>query len=71
VERALRAAEVAQGGLGGAGSALVRHPRVKRLSFVGSLRMGMAVQSSAAEVAVKSIRLTWIAVIPSLLISNC
>lgn len=39
------------------GSALVRHPRVKRLSFVGSVRTGMAIQRSAAEVAVKSISL--------------
>jgi betaine-aldehyde dehydrogenase len=39
------------------GDALVRHPRVKRLSFVGSPRTGMAVQRSAAEVAVKSISL--------------
>ncbi len=39
------------------GSAIVRHPRVKRLSFVGSVRTGMAIQRSAAEVAVKSISL--------------
>ncbi|AQV99237.1 aldehyde dehydrogenase (plasmid) [Cupriavidus necator] len=39
------------------GSSLVRHPRVKRLSFVGSVRTGMAIQRSAAEVAVKSISL--------------
>ena len=37
------------------GSALVRHPRVKRLSFVGSARTGMAIQKSAAEVAVKHV----------------
>ena len=30
------------------GNALVRHPRVKRLSFVGSARTGMAIQRSAA-----------------------
>jgi betaine-aldehyde dehydrogenase len=40
-----------------AGNALVRHPRVKRLSFIGSVRTGMAIQRSAAEVAVKSISL--------------
>ena len=40
-----------------AGNALVRHPRIKRLSFVGSIRTGMAIQRSAAEVAVKSISL--------------
>lgn len=39
------------------GEALVRHPRVKRLSFVGSVQTGMAIQRSAAEVAVKSISL--------------
>ena len=39
------------------GGALVRHPRVKRLSFIGSIRTGMAIQRSAAEVAVKSISL--------------
>lgn len=44
-------------GDGEVGSALVRHPRVKRLSFVGSVRTGMAIQRSAAEVAVKSISL--------------
>jgi acyl-CoA reductase-like NAD-dependent aldehyde dehydrogenase len=44
-------------GEGDVGGALVRHPRVKRLSFVGSVRTGMAIQRSAAEVAVKSISL--------------
>ena len=44
-------------GDGEVGGALVRHPRVKRLSFVGSIRTGMAIQRSAAEVAVKSISL--------------
>jgi len=39
------------------GAALVRHPRVKRLSFVGSARTGMAIQRSAAEVAVKHVSL--------------
>ena len=39
------------------GNALVRHPRVKRLSFVGSARTGMAIQRSAAEVAVKHLSL--------------
>lgn len=41
----------------GAGDALVRHPRVKRLSFVGSPRTGMAIQRAAAEVAVKHVTL--------------
>jgi acyl-CoA reductase-like NAD-dependent aldehyde dehydrogenase len=44
-------------GDGAVGGALVRHPRVKRLSFVGSERTGLAIQRSAAEVAVKSISL--------------
>jgi len=39
------------------GGAIVRHPRVKRLSFVGSVRTGMAIQRSAAEVSVKSLSL--------------
>ena len=39
------------------GAALVRHPRVKRLSFVGSARTGMAIQRAAAEVAVKHVSL--------------
>jgi acyl-CoA reductase-like NAD-dependent aldehyde dehydrogenase len=39
------------------GEALVRSPQVKRLSFVGSVRTGMAIQRSAAEVAVKTVSL--------------
>ena len=45
-------------GIGGeVGDALVRHPRVKRLSFVGSARTGMAIQRAAAESAVKHVTL--------------
>lgn len=44
-------------GDGAAGGALVRHPRVKRLSFVGSVKTGMAIQRAAAEVAVKTFSL--------------
>lgn len=45
-------------GLGSvAGDALVRHPRVKRLAFIGSVKTGMAIQRSAAEVAVKHVTL--------------
>lgn len=44
-------------GDGAVGNALVQHPRVKRLSFVGSARTGLAIQRGAAEVAVKSISL--------------
>lgn len=45
-------------GLGAsAGDALVRHPDVKRLAFIGSVRTGLAIQRSAAEVAVKHVSL--------------
>jgi betaine-aldehyde dehydrogenase len=40
-----------------AGDALVRHPRVKRVAFIGSVKTGMAIQKSAAEVAVKNVTL--------------
>ena len=40
-----------------AGDALVRHPRVKRIAFIGSVQTGMAIQKSAAEVAVKHVTL--------------
>src|SRR5262249_44350323 len=39
------------------GAALVRHPRVKRLSFVGSARPCSAIQRAAAETAVKHVSL--------------
>ena len=39
------------------GDALVRHRHVKRLSFVGSVKTGLAIQRSAAEMAVKSLSL--------------
>lgn len=45
-------------GLGmGAGDALVRHPKVKRIGFIGSVETGMLIQRRAAEVAVKHISL--------------
>jgi acyl-CoA reductase-like NAD-dependent aldehyde dehydrogenase len=40
-----------------AGDALVRHPRVKRLAFIGSIPTGMMIQRAAAEVAVKNVTL--------------
>jgi acyl-CoA reductase-like NAD-dependent aldehyde dehydrogenase len=40
-----------------AGDALVRHPRVKRLAFIGSVKTGMMIQKSAAEVCVKNVTL--------------
>ncbi len=40
-----------------AGDAIVRHPKIKRVAFIGSVPTGMAIQRSAAEVAVKNITL--------------
>ena len=40
-----------------AGDALVRHPKVKRVAFIGSVKTGMAIQKSAAEVCVKNVSL--------------
>jgi len=39
------------------GDAIVRHPHVPRIGFTGSVPTGMAIQRSAAEVAVKHISL--------------
>jgi len=39
------------------GDALVRHPNVWRIGFTGSVQTGLAIQRSAAEVAVKHISL--------------
>ncbi len=39
------------------GDAIVRHPRIKRIAFIGSAATGMAIQRSAAEVAVKHVSL--------------
>jgi acyl-CoA reductase-like NAD-dependent aldehyde dehydrogenase len=39
------------------GDAIVRHPRVKRIAFIGSVKTGLAIQRSAAEVAVKHLSL--------------
>ncbi len=45
-------------GLGAtAGDALVRHPNVRRLAFVGSVPTGRAIQRSAAEAGVKHVTL--------------
>ncbi|MCX4817977.1 aldehyde dehydrogenase family protein [Streptomyces sp. NBC_01239] len=41
----------------GAGDPLVRHPAVKRISFIGSVPTGLAIQRAAAEVAVKHVSL--------------
>jgi len=40
-----------------AGDALVRHPGIKRIAFIGSPATGRAIQRSAAEVAVKHVSL--------------
>lgn len=40
-----------------AGGALVRHPAVKRIAFIGSVQTGMAIQRMAAETAVKHVSL--------------
>jgi len=40
-----------------AGEALVRHPGIKRLSFIGSARTGMVIQRAAAETCVKHVTL--------------
>lgn len=39
------------------GDALVRHPKIWRIGFTGSVQTGMAIQRSAAEVAVKHVSL--------------
>ncbi|MBL8379947.1 MAG: aldehyde dehydrogenase family protein [Burkholderiales bacterium] len=39
------------------GEALVRHPLVKRIAFIGSPMSGMAIQRAAAETAVKNVTL--------------
>lgn len=39
------------------GEALVRHPRIWRIGFTGSVPTGMAIQRAAAEVAVKHVSL--------------
>lgn len=41
----------------GAGDALVRHPAVRRIGFIGSVPTGLAIQRAAAEVCVKHISL--------------
>jgi len=44
-------------GNGATGAAVVRHPKIKRLAFIGSVGTGMAIQRAAAEVAVKTVTL--------------
>jgi betaine-aldehyde dehydrogenase len=40
-----------------AGDAIVRHPRVRRIGFTGSISTGMAIQRAAAEVGIKHLSL--------------
>ena len=40
-----------------AGDAIVRHPRIKRIGFIGSEQTGMSIQKAAAEGAVKMLTL--------------
>ena len=40
-----------------AGDAIVRHPKIKRLGFIGSVPTGLAIQRAAAETCVKNITL--------------
>lgn len=44
-------------GGGEVGEAIVRHPEIKRLAFIGSVETGMAIQQAAAEVAIKNVTL--------------
>jgi aldehyde dehydrogenase (NAD+)/betaine-aldehyde dehydrogenase len=45
-------------GLGAeAGDAIVRHPAIKRLAFIGSVPTGLSIQRAAAEVSVKHVSL--------------
>lgn len=44
-------------GDGATGDAIVRHPGIKRISFIGSKTTGMAIQKAAAETAVKHVTL--------------
>ena len=39
------------------GASIVRHPRVRRISFIGGRNTGLAIQATAAEVAIKSLTL--------------
>lgn len=39
------------------GEALVRHPQVKRIAFIGSAAAGMAIQKAAAETSIKHVTL--------------
>lgn len=41
----------------GVGDAIVRHPEIKRIAFIGSPATGRAIQRAAAEVAVKHVTL--------------
>lgn len=44
-------------GDGATGEAIVRHPQIKRIAFIGSQATGMAIQKAAAEICVKHVTL--------------
>ena len=44
-------------GEGATGEAIVKHPNIKRIAFIGSVPTGMKIQNAASEVAVKSVSL--------------
>ena len=47
-----------------AGDAIVRHPGIKRIAFIGSVPTGMKIQRAAAEVGVNHITLELGAITP-------
>ncbi|NCX49737.1 MAG: aldehyde dehydrogenase family protein, partial [Gammaproteobacteria bacterium] len=44
-------------GEGATGEAIVKHPHIKRIAFIGSVPTGMRIQNAASEVAVKNVSL--------------
>ena len=44
-------------GEGATGEAIVKHPYIKRIAFIGSVPTGMKIQNAASEVAVKNVSL--------------
>lgn len=53
------------------GDALVRHPLVKRIAFIGSAATGRAIQRSAAEVGVKNVSLELGGKNPMIIFPDC
>jgi betaine-aldehyde dehydrogenase len=44
-------------GEGATGEAIVKHPHIKRIAFIGSVPTGMRIQNAASEVAIKNVSL--------------